>query len=82
MSAGLPIISSNFPLWEQIVLGNNCGICVNPHDPIAIGNAIQNLIDNPLKAEQMGKNGRIAVEEKYNWEIEERKLFQLYQKLL
>jgi glycosyltransferase involved in cell wall biosynthesis len=82
MSAGIPIVTSNFPLWERIVLGNQCGICVNPLDPIAIGNAIQNLMDNPLKAEQMGRNGRIAVEQKYNWQIEERKLFQLYQKLI
>jgi len=30
----------------------------------------------------MGKNGRLAVEEKYNWAIEEKKLFKLYDELL
>ncbi|MBD3726996.1 MAG: glycosyltransferase family 1 protein, partial [Moraxella osloensis] len=49
-----------------------------PLDPQAIGEAIQYLIDNPVEAEQMGKNGRQAVEQKYNWTIEEQKLLDLY----
>jgi glycosyltransferase involved in cell wall biosynthesis len=30
MSAGLPIITSNFPVWREIVEGNECGLCVDP----------------------------------------------------
>jgi glycosyltransferase involved in cell wall biosynthesis len=30
----------------------------------------------------MGKNGRRAVQERYNWSIEEKKLLALYEKLL
>ena len=81
MAAGIPVIASNFPLWRYIVEGNQCGICVDPLDPKAIGEAIQYLIDHPAEAEQMGKNGRQAVEEKYNWMIEEQKLLDLYKKL-
>jgi len=78
MSAGLPIITSNFTLWREIVEGNECGLCVDPMDPKAIGGAIQYLIDHPAEADQMGKNGRQAVEKKYNWLIEEQKLLKLY----
>jgi glycosyltransferase involved in cell wall biosynthesis len=81
MSAGLPIITSNFPLWREIVEGNRCGICVDPLDLKAIGNAIQYLIYHPDEAERMGRNGRKAVEDKYNWLIEEQKLLQLYKDL-
>jgi len=81
MSAGLPIITSNFPLWREIVEGNQCGICVDPLDPQAIGEAIQYLIDHQLEAEKMGKSGRQAVETKYNWSIEEQKLLKLYKEL-
>jgi len=81
MSAGIPIIASNFPLWREIVEGNQCGLCVDPLEPKAIGEAIQFLIDHPAEAEKMGKNGRQAVEQKYNWSIEEDKLLKLYKEL-
>jgi glycosyltransferase involved in cell wall biosynthesis len=82
MSAGLPVIASNFSLWREIIEGNQCGICVDPLNPKAIGDAMQYLVDNPQEAEQMGKNGRKAVEQKYNWSIEEKKLLTLYKDLL
>jgi glycosyltransferase involved in cell wall biosynthesis len=81
MSSGIPIVTSNFELWEQIVLGNECGLCVNPLDSEAIAKAIQYLVDHPSIAEKMGKNGRDAIEQKYNWKIEETKLLQIYAKL-
>lgn len=82
MSAGLPVIASNFPLWREIVEKNNCGICVDPSDPIAISDAIRSLINNPSTAIKMGRNGRNAIKEKYNWDIEKEKLFEVYKKLL
>jgi len=82
MSAGLPTIASCFPLWKQIVEGNNCGICVNPFDVNEISNAINWIMDNPEQAKRMGENGRRAVEEKYNWEREGIKLFKIYEGLL
>jgi len=82
MGAGLPVIASNFPLWREIVEGNNCGICVDPLNPKAIAEAIEYLVTHPEEARKMGQNGRRAVEEKYNWEKEATKLLQLYEQLL
>lgn len=82
MSAGLPVIASNFPLWREIIEGNDCGICVDPLDPKAIAAAIDELAGNPDKARRMGENGRRAVEQRYNWAVEEKKLLALYEKLL
>lgn len=81
MSLGLPVIASNFPLWKEIVEGNDCGICVDPLDVNKIGLAIQYLFDNPMVAKKMGENGRNIVVEKYNWNIEEKKLINLYKEL-
>jgi len=82
MSAGLPVIASNFPLWKEIVEGNKCGICVDPLNPREIAEAIQWMIEHPEEAKAIGENGRRAAEEKYNWEFEEAKLLSLYQRLL
>lgn len=78
MAAGLPVIASNFPLWKQIVEGNQCGLCVDPLDPKAIAEAIDFLVTHPEEAEQMGRNGQRAVYERYNWGIEEQKLLSFY----
>jgi glycosyltransferase involved in cell wall biosynthesis len=81
MSAGIPVISSNFDLWKQIIEGNNCGICVNPLDPNAIAEAISWIMEHPEEAKQMGVNGRQAIEQQYNWEQESIKLVSLYKSI-
>ena len=81
MSVGIPVIASNFPLWRDIVEGNNCGICVDPMNPYQIAEAMTFLKENPKEAKTMGDNGRKAVLEKYNWKSEEKKLIDLYNTL-
>jgi glycosyltransferase involved in cell wall biosynthesis len=78
MSAGIPVIGSNFPLWREIIEGNNCGICVDPESTDKISAAIKKLVNNPELAKTMGLNGVRAVENKYNWGIEENKLLRIY----
>lgn len=82
MVSGIPVISSDVPLWKQIVEDNNCGICVNPYDSKAIADAINFLIENEKLAETMGANGRKAIIEKYNWEQQEKRLLNIYKLLL
>ncbi|WP_448871383.1 glycosyltransferase family 4 protein [Desulfobulbus propionicus] len=79
MSAGIPVIASNFPFWRQIVEGNRCGLCVDPLNPQEIARAIDYLITHSKEACQMGNNGRRAVMEHYNWQLEEKKLLSFYQ---
>ena len=82
MSAGIPVIASDFPLWREIILGHDCGLCVDPEDPDAIAAAIDALISDRKRAEQMGRNGRAAVQKVFNWSVEEKKLLQLYTDIL
>jgi glycosyltransferase involved in cell wall biosynthesis len=82
MSASIPVIASDFPLWREIVTGNSCGLLVNPLKPVEIANAINLVTSNPQHAGEMGRNGRKAVEEKYNWPNEEQKLLSFYERVL
>jgi glycosyltransferase involved in cell wall biosynthesis len=82
MAAGIPVIASNFPLWREIVHKSACGILVDPLDPRAIAGAIEYVLNNPKEAEAMGRRGRLAVQVRYNWENEERKLLALYEEVL
>lgn len=82
MSAGIPVIASNFPLWKDIIEGNKCGICVDPMNPKEIAKAVQWIVDHQEDAKRMGENARNAVEEKYNWENENKKLLRIYEEVL
>jgi glycosyltransferase involved in cell wall biosynthesis len=82
MSAGLPVIASHFPLWKEIVEGNRCGLTINPLNPQEIADAIRYIFENPNEAEEMGQRGREAVETKYNWLKEEKKLLAFYELIL
>lgn len=78
MSAGVPVIASDFPLWRQIVEDSGCGFLVDPHDTTAIANAIEYLLTHSEHARQMGERGRKAIEHRYNWASEEQQLLALY----
>ena len=82
MAAGLPVIASRFPLWQEIVEGNGCGVCVDPGDPAAIAAAIDHFCMHPQAARRMGENGRRAVHARYHWRGEAAKLAALYDGLL
>ena len=81
MAYGMAVIASDFPVWRNIVDTYKCGICVNPLNIDEIANAISYLKNSPETVIEMGKNGRKAVLEHFNWEIESRKLIELYQKI-
>ncbi|MFS2204970.1 glycosyltransferase family 4 protein [Variovorax sp. Varisp36] len=82
MSAGLPVIGSDFPLWRNLIKENDCGLCVDPLNPAEIASAINSLIDDSKRAARLGQNGRHIVLTKCNWSVEEGKLFNLYESLL
>lgn len=82
MAAGVPVISSDIELWRGIIEGNSCGVCVDPFDSKEIAEAIEYIVSHSKEAEEMGENGKKAVIKKYNWGIEEQKLFEVYRKLL
>jgi glycosyltransferase involved in cell wall biosynthesis len=81
MSAGIPVVCSNFPAWVTIVERHGCGIWVDPQSPREIADAIEWILEHTDEAREMGNRGRRAVERLYNWEVEERTLLDLYERL-
>lgn len=81
MLAGLPVIASDFPVWREIVEDSNCGLLVDPMNPQAIADAITHLLTHPREAEEMGRRGRAAVLDKFNWRCEEEQLLALYRSI-
>ncbi|MFA5576922.1 MAG: glycosyltransferase family 4 protein [Tissierellaceae bacterium] len=82
MLMGLPVIISKYDYSYQVFKENNCGICVDPENIDEIVKSITFLLNNPEQAKLMGDNGKRLVKERYNWDLEEKKLVALYNKLI
>jgi len=81
MSAGIPVVASNFPLWRQIVTETGSGLCVDPRDPDAIAAAIDRLTGDAPFGAACGRNGARAVAGEFNWSTQASRLVRLYQNL-
>jgi glycosyltransferase involved in cell wall biosynthesis len=79
MMCGLPIITN---ISHDIVNDTKCGLIVEYGNVQQIKKAIITLRDNPELRRLLGKNGRKAYVEKYNWTKMEEKLLKTYDVLL
>lgn len=82
MAAGLPFICSDFPGWKKTAEKTKAGICVNAENPEEVRHAIRYLLEHRSAGQEMGRRGRKAVEQTYNWDTEKTKLLRLYAELL
>jgi glycosyltransferase involved in cell wall biosynthesis len=82
MAMGMPVVTSRFPLYQEVVERHDCGICVDPDSPVQLADAIEALLRDPTRARQQGERGRQAVLTQYNWNHEFEKLEQFYEQLM
>ncbi|QRR02689.1 glycosyltransferase [Dyadobacter sandarakinus] len=81
MAMGIPVVTSDFPLYRNVVERSECGFCIFPYDADALAEKLLELIRDPEKRALMGRNGRKAVEENYNWKAEQQTLLSFYEHL-
>jgi len=82
MTIGLPFVVSNFPLYETIVSGDTGGVCADPKNPSEVADAILGLLTDVDRYKLLQQNGIKRSLDKYNWCFEEKKLFDLYDRVL
>jgi len=79
MMCGKPIIVNDDTSMANIVRREKCGIVIPYGDISAIRNTIIKLKNDPRLCKKLGNNGRRAYKMKYNWEIMERRLLDVYE---
>jgi len=80
MSAGLPVVSSNFPALKAIVEGYHLGCTCDPEYQRDIANAINWVLADKKRYKEMRMNALKAAKI-FNWENESRKLLEIYRRL-
>lgn len=68
MASGLPVIASRIAGNEELVVDQKTGRLVESENLDALVSALQEMIQNPSRAQQMGAASRQRVEESYGWE--------------
>ncbi len=66
MAAGRPVVLAIDGVIRKVVVEAGAGLAVPPGDPRAVAEAIRALADDPVRAREMGRRGRISVERDFN----------------
>ena len=75
MSMAKPVVVSNARPTERIVEEVQCGIVFKERDAEALAAAMMAMEDKALR-DRFGKQGREAFVKKYNWTVDEQRLFE------
>ena len=81
MMAGRPVLATKGTYSGDMVERTGCGIAVD-YAPESFKEAVVYLKEHPEKAEEMGRNGRKAAEEEFNWGVMEQRLLKVYDSVL
>jgi glycosyltransferase involved in cell wall biosynthesis len=66
MAVEIPVVASNVGGIPEQVVDGETGILIPPSNPLAIGNAILEILLDPTRARMMGLNGRRRVEKMFS----------------
>ncbi len=84
LMGGLPVIASDLPEIRRIVTMGNppVGELFDPSSPETIARALRTVLDDPELLAARRLQARLLAEEHLNWGIEERRLIEMYDRLL
>ena len=68
MASGIPVVSTRITGIPELVEEGVSGLLVPPGDPAALAEAVAGLIADPIARHEMGRAGRIRVENHFNLE--------------
>lgn len=68
MACGVPAIVTDFPGQGDVIRNAQAGIVVDPEDAHGVAKAVAYLYNHPEEADQLGINGRQAVEQRHTWQ--------------
>jgi len=77
-AAGLPVILSDLPAMRRLTEAIGNGVVVDPDAEGEIADAIVKLLGDEMTRRDMGKRGRAAFLDSYNWETVVGRLVALY----
>lgn len=78
MACSLPVIATNLPGVRSVVQEGINGLLFEKENMQQLTDKIEYILNNPLKALELGNNGRRIVENKYSWRKIAKNLEKIY----
>ena len=82
LACGTPLVASNIPGVRTVVEHGRDGLLVEPHNPLALAEAITRVLRDEGERREMGRRGRAKVEARYDWLAIGARLEATYQHIL
>ena len=81
LRASIPILGSNFPEFEKIIMKEGIGEVISPSNPEKIAFKIKEMTEKPNFQKYHHRLKGLA-KKKYNWQNQSQTLVRFYQKIL
>ncbi len=81
MAAGLPVVASDTPGYDEVVRDGVDGLLVPPRDPVALAARVELLLGDPELAARLAAAGRERAAT-YDWHVVVRRLEALYDRAI
>ena len=65
MAFGLPVVATDVGGMPEVLAGSNAGYVCSKDDPLEFAAAIKNILGNSVLASKLGRNGRVAFENRF-----------------
>lgn len=65
-AAGLPVVASDVPGVREAVIDGVTGLLVAPGDPDALAGRVQELLSEPARRKELGKQARVHAEQRFS----------------
>ena len=81
MAVGTPVVGSELPVVQDLMVHREHGWLVSPERPSALARAIRVMCDHPQLADRLGRQAQQRVAEHFTWQHATARLEQVYARL-
>jgi glycosyltransferase involved in cell wall biosynthesis len=82
MACGVPVVGADLPPIASYVNAAGCGRVIDPMDAEALAVVILDILGDENEWRRMSEAGKRAVQNEWNWDEMEKRLFSVYEELL
>ena len=81
LASGVPLVQPALGAFPEIIEATHGGLLYEPNTPEALATSLASIINDRAGLQQLGANGRKAVEDKFNYSALTAEMIRLYQKI-